>query len=291
MNKKLLVAVPAHGWSFALNNTIASIESNLNCSKISADILITNSGECFGENSRSGVTELLIPPNFYWTGAVCVIYEKFLQSNYKFLLLMNHDCSVSDGCIQELIKFADNNPMSVCHAITLYKDTDVIWWGGTFHKCLKRTSFIGQNLRLNDIEAKAIPTDSMMGQCLLLPRQAVDISYLHVDKLPHYFADSVQTCEMRRRGFKLYVIPSAVAYSDQSDCCKKKAWITPKSVKDLIRVWTHSSSSRNLRSVYYASYYHQECCIGKVVMPIYEVTGKIVWSIVQLFKRRSVKNV
>lgn len=280
----LLIALPTHGWSSSLEETIVSIRNNLSGYNINADILITNSSQKFSKSSLDDVSEILISSQLYWTGAVSVIYQRFLEDDYKYLLLMNHDCSLSNGCINELLNFAEENKRTICHALVLYKDTNIVWWGGTLHKCLRRLSFPGKNIELNSIHKAPLPTHSMMGQCILLPRDAVKIQYLHINELPHYFADSVQTCEMRRNGFQLFVVPTAIAFTDQSDSTEKIRKITPYTFQDLIRSWSHPSSSRNLKSVLYSSYYHQDCIAGKIVMPVYEVLGKIVLSLYQFFK-------
>jgi GT2 family glycosyltransferase len=285
INKKiLLIAIPAHGWTSSLEETIISIRNNLSEYNIDADILITNSGIKFSKSVFDNISEVLISSELYWSGAVSVIYQRFIEQDYNYLLLMNHDCSLSNGCINELLNFAKYNKKTVSHALTLYKDTNVVWWAGTIHKCLRRLSFPGQNIEINVNLMDPIPTDSMMGQCILLPRDAVKLQYLHINELPHYFADSVQTCEMRRNGFQLFVIPTAIAFTDQSDSTEKNRKITPFTFEDLIKSWSHPSSSRNLKSVLYSSYYHQDCIAGKLIMPIYEVLGKVVLSFYQYLK-------
>ena len=129
-------------------------------------------------------------------------------------------------------------------------------------------------------------SDSAMGQCLMMPRCAVRRDCLHLRKLPHYFADSVQTCEMRRAGFGIFVLPSAIAFTDQSDAEKKIARIAPTTIRKLWSSWVDPWSSRNLAAVFFSSIYHQDCTLGRLFYPIYEVLGKLVYSIAQYLMLR-----
>jgi len=289
LERKLLIAIPAHGWSLALEETVTSIRKNVCGLHNDVEIVITNSHNRLPLKGFEDITEIMIPSDYYWTGAVQVIYDKFHELKYSYLLLMNHDCSLDKNCINELINFIERHPRTVCHALLLYKSTSVVWWGGTIHKCFRRLFFINHNRHYLKVGPTPYETDSMMGQCMLMPAEAVRKEYLHLDKLPHYYADSVQTCEMRKNGFKLFIIPKAIAFTDQSDAVSKIKKITPVTFRVLLRSWLHPSSNRNLKSVLYSSYYHQDCVVAKIVMPPYEVFGKITISLFHFFKIKIAK--
>jgi hypothetical protein len=91
----------------------------------------------------------------------------------------------------------------------------------------------------------------------------------------------VQTCEMKRDNFKIYLVPKAIAYTDQSDEDYKQSRICPTKIEDLYRIWTAPYSPRNLVATLYASWYHQNCIIGKIVLPIVYILARIIKPIVQ----------
>lgn len=166
-------------------------------------------------------TELLLYESSYWASSVSSIYREFLQNSYRCpLLLMNHDCIPDPDCIFNLLEESKKHSLYAIHAQLNYlHDPNQIWWAGSRISCMG-TRFLA-NSAITQSDSSLLMSSSTMGQCLIIHPDLVDPSFLCESFLPHYFADSVQTTLMRRRGAVVAVLRTAIAYTDQSDYRKK----------------------------------------------------------------------
>ena len=273
---KIAICIPVHGWSVVLEETLESIRNSEGIIGGNIDIIISNSGVDFLLKNGKDCIFIKINDDDYWVGAVSKLYEYCNKNGYDYVYLMNHDCLVDKLCLANLYEFCKNNTNTVAHSVVLYRDSvNKIWWAGSKIKCL-----MGLYLMYKDKDKSELPPfpyeiDSAMGQCLLLPIKALKKHYLHEAKFQHYFGDSVQTCEMKRDGYKIFIVPNAISYTDQTDDERKQSLIRPDTIKDLYRIWTAPYSGRNLKATYYSSIYHQNCVIGKIIYPMYRVLLQI----------------
>ena len=284
------IGIPVYGASrklfFALQACLASSSTNYSI----RTIYIVNSGPSFDlpacysiNNSNIAFVVKDVPHNYFWSRSVACIYALFKNDASSHLLLLNHDCYPSISCFDTLVgahkRLGDN---SVCHSVLIDHVTSEVWWSGTYLPPLSRQRFIVSKSDCLDSDTPPISTSSTMGQCLLIPDAAVNISFLHCNHLPHYFADSVQTSEMRRNGFNLYVIPQSVAFVDQSDQLDKVQWLSTRSLNDLSKVFFHPKSSRNIKAVFYSTLFHRDSFFAGIICAIYEVLGKILITLIEL---------
>lgn len=285
----LSICIPVHDFSNKLISCLEAIQKSHHFNFVIDFILIVNSGPTFSVHDLKldfgnvSISILDVPNNFYWSSAVAFGYKHFLTTNSSSLLLMNHDCYVTPKAISTLVnRYIELGPNSVCHSLVLDSKLRTIWWAGAWQSPFRRKwfPFVGQ--LTDSITVSPIQTTSTMGQCLLMPRSAVNCSWLFPHLLPHYFADSVQTSCMRRAGYSLYVIPESIVLSDQSDHDFKKNWLSIQSIADLWKVLFHPKSSRNLLAVGVSSFLHRDTILERLIWPAFEVFGKFVMSVFEL---------
>lgn len=286
-SQDLAIGIPVHGWSQALDRTLNRLSLEQDLRITNSEIVITNSGHPFDvfDYHPLNITYIPINPNQYWTGAVARIYEYCQQKQRQRILLMNHDCTPAQGCISALLDFQEKNPNVLCHAVLAYlDDPNKIWWAGNKLRFGWKFKMLYKNCGLEELPKKPYRIDSAMGQCLLIPVAAAKKDYLHKPLFPHYFSDSVQTSCMRKSGFDLYILPWAIAYSDQSDLEFKRSRIRVDTLKGLINGWFAPYSTRNLKATFFAQYFYQNNMLGKVIASFLLSAGKIIKPVLEFLK-------
>lgn len=225
LSTRLVIGIPIHGCTPELSRTLEAIYKNvLFIGTDSVQLIIANS---FARHSApvdygfSRQTELVLSEYSYWSGSVSAIYREYRDKSYRCpLLLMNHDCVPGHNCISNLLEESEKHSLYAIHAQLNYlHDPSKIWWLGS-QIGLLGTCSIPQSQTLC-IKSSLILSSSTMGQCLLIHPDLIDSTLLYKSVLPHYFADSVQTTLMRRKGAIVGVLRTAIAFTDQSDYEKK----------------------------------------------------------------------
>jgi len=227
------VCIPVHGWSEKLRDTLSSIKDSEIDQTIALSVVLANSGE-----ELVGISDEIIvidvPDENYWVGGVCHLYQYVQRINVDYVVLMNHDCHPDKKCINELVMFAESHSRTIAHAVLAYKDKhEVVWWAGSIIGCFSPLRWVHAEEDIKHLPIQPYEIDSAMGQCLIMPLSAANCKYLHGKYLRHYYGDSVQTIEMYRDGYQLYLVPKAIAYTDQSDQEEKRQRIYPFSLKKI----------------------------------------------------------
>lgn len=280
--------IPIHGWSEKCGRLLRSLvdEHFIN----GEEIIVTNSDSTHPlplEWRQRGVAEISVGSHVYWSGAVARLYGEARARGAHYVALLNHDCTPEPFCLQRLLAFASRNPRAIAHAVLVYEDRpEIIWWAGSKLRWGRGHEFTYTQARRDTLPSEAYATDAMMGQCIVLPITAADGQFLHQHALPHYFSDSVQTSEMRRRGFQLFILPTAVARSDQSDADCKRKRIRPATVSSLLRGWIAPYSSRNLRAAVASAWYHQDTVSGKIMLMCIVAVGKLMKPVLEFLRFR-----
>jgi len=284
-SSEISIVIPVHGWSEALQSTLERLSEETDPRVAGSPVVLSNSGPPLPPlNVGLSLRELPLPEDHYWGGAVRALYREAARREAEQIVLMNHDCSPRKGCLPKLLDFQKENPRSVVHAVLVSKGReDRVWWAGSKQRFARELRWTYAGEALSALPKRPFRTDSLMGQCLVLPKEAARERFLPVDKLPHYFGDSVQACLMRRAGFQLFVHPEAVAVTDQGDLERKRErlrCVTPEGLRSALLA---PYSWRNLKAVWHASLYHQDTLAGGIVLGGYLVTGKLIKSLLERF--------
>jgi GT2 family glycosyltransferase len=269
---RIAVCIPAHGFSEKLSKAIGSIRGCIGKNIPEFHIIVSNSGPEF--KCDDDVTILCVDSDDYWVGAVAKLYEYCQMSGgYEYVLLMNHDCYLDANCLSEMMAFVKGRADLVVHSLLCYtEDPERVWWGGSIAKCMSHYEWLYGDTLIQMIPSDPYEIDSAMGQCLLMPIRAAQSKYLHPLLLTHFYGDPVQSVEMKRDGFKLYMIPSAIAYTDQSDQFERtKSLDSVKSYKELYKLFFQPYSRFSLKTIFWGEYFLQECFFGKYLYPIISV--------------------
>ena len=285
----IVIGIPVHGFSSKLLRTVSGIEISLDKSTVqSALLILVNSGEEFSSRAlgTSILThQILVPSSSYWASSVKAIYDGFNQLCVSpHLLLVNHDCIPSPDCISVLLEMSRHFTLYALHAKLCYLyNPSMIWWQGSYigHR---GTEFIQTNYTPRATAEKLIRTTSAMGQFLLIHKDLVKTDFLCSQLLPHYFSDSVQTTLMRRAGATLGVVPSAIAYTDQSDSEIKKQRMTNGSLYSYIpRVLFSPWSNRNLLARAVSTFIEIDHKPKALLVAAFIVAGTILITICEFF--------
>lgn len=282
-SKSACVCIPVHGPSDALDQLLERLLGDSDPRMARARIFVSNSGPAPAiRKPNPRIVEINISNEKYWSGAVAELYTRAQTAGVDWVLLLNHDCLPTASCLTLMFDFAEQHPNCVVHALLVYKrDSQRVFWAGAILRPGRSFQNPYKERRLPVLPTAPYKIDAAMGQCLLMPVQAARTDYLHSSRLPHYFSDSVQTSEMRRAGFGLYLHPQAVAMSDQSDIEGKRARIRASSWSGVWNAWTAPYSSRNLKAGAVAAWLHQDSLAGRVSHATTFTAGRILKPILE----------
>ena len=286
MQYEIAICIPVHGPSHELDMTICALEKNFERETNNILLVISNSGEPIENISWSRDLKIInLSSNKYWTGAVKTLFRYVQTIHTKYVLLLNHDCIPALYTIDRLIAAQrENGPKTVCHATLLRFDRkDEVWWAGNFRKSFHLFYYQKYNgIKACNLPREPFETLSTMGQCLLLPIEAAMPEYLYERLTPHYCGDSAMTSLMRQKGFRLLVVPSAFAYTDQSDYAKKCSRITCCRVSDIRRVYFDPVSNRYLKGAFWGIFLQHDNWVSGLMGGIVIVTGKFLKGIMEI---------
>lgn len=256
-NIRLIICIPTHGWTVALEKTLIALKEYQDSRVKNSHLIISNSGLDFKNeiiwNGKKTIIKL--KNEDYWTNSVAALYQESNKYEYTHLLLMNHDCMPKKPCLIKLLDYVEKNENVILHSVLAYQDRPyTIWWAGNN----KIVNYLYRNKPLSKLPKRPYKIASAMGQCLLIPKDAVNNDYLHKDLFPHYFGDTVQTSCMRRAGFPLYIIPDAIAYVDLSDFKQKRERVNGKTWQGLFNALFKTYSHRNIKALFFSQIYQRD---------------------------------
>jgi len=281
---RIAVCIPAHGFSDELLKAIDSIKASEGLNLPDFDIIVSNSGPEF--DLDEDFTILPIDRDDYWVGAVKKLYDYCRERGcYDYLLLLNHDCYLGSRCLSEMVSFVDGRTDLVVHSLLCHvDDPERVWWGGSLARCMGHYDWLYGDVSRELIPTHAYEIDSAMGQCLLMPIRAAQSKYLHASSLTHFYGDPVQTVEMKRDGFGLYLLPSAVSYTDQSDQCERTTRLDAiNSYSELFRLFMLPHSRFSLKTIFWGEHFLQKCLLGRYFYPVLVVVSCVFRQSVKVF--------
>ena len=261
----LAICIPIHGWSFHIEKLLTHFSSHKDVRIQRAPVFVTNSGPSVPPNNISSFKNLKIIPvasNFYWAKAVEILYKECIQLTPKAVLLMNHDCLPSKDAIELLLNEFDEHTIVHPLLVNEKNHNEVIWSGLSyrFGRSFVQQSFLDKQM--------CYETDAAPGQMLLMPFSAINIKYLHSNLFPHYYADHVQTYQMKKAGYRLLVNKLAIAYSNQDDVVIKEKRQHVKTLNGLFSSLFAPYSTINIKAKFFFPYFVQKTIVGAFIYSI-----------------------
>jgi GT2 family glycosyltransferase len=229
--KKLVICIPVHGFSLALEKALISINRYIRVlceeQKIDCLLLISNSGTDLVniQNYWQGKYEIIkVPPDYYWGASVQSLFVLAQQHHPSHVLLMNHDVVLMENAWAELLTAMSNVSNTILSAVSIILNTEIVENAG-FKYTNKSLPFLNLylNEHINSLPKSSYQVDALNGRFVLFPANAANPDFLLPFLIPHYFADTVLSVRARRSGFSLTVIPTAIVCADRSDTESKKA--------------------------------------------------------------------
>lgn len=198
----------------------------------------------------------------WWTGAIRLGMEHALSKGADCCIWLNDDTLPKAGAIQSLVDYCSEHPKTIAAANILDTDTHEPSYGGVAR----------QNFKIIPVLSKRqqpILCDGLNGNLVCLPATLIDtIGYPDNDLYPHYHGDTIYTRRAQRSGYRLVILPDAIAYC-KNDHAPIEWFRSDQTLLEIIR------DRQSIKSPHYwkahLAYYRSFLGIFGVPIYIYEV--------------------
>jgi glycosyltransferase involved in cell wall biosynthesis len=156
--------------------------------------------------------------DLWFTEGTNVGVRAALKHNPKYVLMMNDDQVFDANAIKYMVETAEKNPRSVIGALLLLWDTphkvfqvSPVWdtWAGGWRHWLNQTVWT--------VPKEPWKVDIIVGNCVLVPTQAIEeVGLMDSRRFPN-FGDAEYTPRMRRRNWQLLIEPRARVFVQPND--------------------------------------------------------------------------
>jgi GT2 family glycosyltransferase len=184
--------------------------------------------------------------NLWYTGAINLGMEKALETDPDFLLLMNDDQVFDQNAVLQLVSTAKNYPNSIVGGLLLLWNTphrifqvSPIWklrWGGWRH---------WQKQTIWTIPSGPWEVDLIVGNCMLVPSEAVRMhGPMDIVRFPN-FGDAEFTPRLKKKGYRLILEPRSRVFCQPNNLpasVGKMTW-----VERYRTVWGDMRMTQNIR--------------------------------------------
>jgi GT2 family glycosyltransferase len=191
--------------------------------------------------------------NLWFTEGTNVGVRAALKHDPKYILMMNDDQVFDSGAIKYMVECAEKNPRSVVGSLLLLWDTphkvfqvSPVWdsWAGGWRHWHNQTVWT--------VPKEPWKVDLIVGNCVLVPAEAVrEVGLMNSKRYPNY-GDAEYTPRMRRNNWQLLIEPKARVFCQPNDLppvIRKLGW--KKGYEVLISNLGHV---HNMRRKFYASW-------------------------------------
>lgn len=189
--------------------------SRINQTNLKVHIIIVDDGSTdgTGEAIREQFPAVEIvrgDGNLWFTASSNLGFERALNYNPDYILLINDDTVFDENFLQYLVGCAEANPRSAIGGLLLLWDTPHkvfqvapqfdVWYGGWRH-LYQQTVWT--------MPRKPFEVDFIAGNCILFPAEVFrQIGLMNARQFPHY-ADAEFTPRIKKNGWKLLIEPRA----------------------------------------------------------------------------------
>jgi GT2 family glycosyltransferase len=145
--------------------------------------------------------------NLYWNGGMRLAWQTAIPDNPDFYLWLNDDTVLRPDAIRDMLELyrAQGFPKTIVAGRTVDPVTKSVTYGG-----YRKAPGLSQ-LRFRRLARDELYCDSMNGNCVLIPRGAVDEVGINSDKYRHAFGDNDYGLRASRHGYRIVELKNPVA--------------------------------------------------------------------------------
>jgi glycosyltransferase involved in cell wall biosynthesis len=190
--------------------------------------------------------------NLWFTEGTNVGVRAALEHDPKYVLMMNDDQVFDEKAVKYMVECAEKNPRSVVGSLLLLWDTPhkifqvaPVWdvWSGGWRHWLNQTVWT--------VPDEPWKVDLIVGNCVLVPAEAIKEVGLMDSKHYPNFGDAVYTPVMKRHKWELLIEPRARVFIQPNDIPPR---LREMGLKEAYRVLISDLGHvHNLRRKFYAS--------------------------------------
>lgn len=187
---------------------------------------------------------LQAPGNLGFSGGNNLAIRYVLEKGYQYTLLLNNDTTVAPDFLEKLTRFLDEHPKVGAVQPLIYCDEprDAIWNAGSFYIQLLGQPWVKKIVRpLPPEKKKGEPVDWITGCAFMVRTELLKKTGLLAEKMFMYFEDVDLSFRIRREGYALHLVPSAVIWH-VGGMSNKQA---QKNAEGLVNPVVHYLNTRN----------------------------------------------
>ena len=206
---------------------------------------------------------------------------KILKTDY--VLLLNQDTIVENGVLDKLLHWSDKKGTAALGPKILIKKNKRIWWIGS--KVFKITDLfktprlalsyqIDKEKEDSFFREKPAEVEAIVGCAVYLPKEIIEnVGYLD-EKFFMYGEDLDYSLRIRKKGYKMFVVPEAIVYHDVH--LEKEALSIESDInKTLRRYYLHFLGSLIVLHKHFSFFYSLVWLIRVPFSIIYEFSKRV----------------
>jgi len=208
-----------------LVSCISSVYKSISDS-ISYEIIVVDNGSRDGSSDavRGIYPQVRLIQNERNLGFACANNRAFRIMKGRYALLLNTDCTLTDGSIEELFYFMEKHPeVGACCGQLLNPDGSK---QNSFSNFPSLLEFLTNKSLLKIICPSRFPSkyvsynnpievDSCIGACMMIRKKALeDVGYFDEDYF-FFFEETDLAYRLKKAGWKIYFVPYARIYHEQ----------------------------------------------------------------------------
>lgn len=207
-----------------LDSCIASLE--MGASSVTLEVIVVDNASIDGSAQmvRTKYPWVKLIENSRNVGFAAGCNQAIRHSRGRYILLLNPDTIVHDGAIEELVKFMDehsdvaivgpkllNTDGTLQHSCRAFPTLLTGMFRNTpLERLFPSLKPVRQYLLLNHSHSEPMEVDWVSGAAMLVRRKAIEVVGM-LDEGYFMYCEDVDWCwRMRRAGFKVFYVPSAV---------------------------------------------------------------------------------